>query len=1102
VQDKGGRCRPSIQVGGGGHDTSEVTSPGSIDNVKWNKLTKYNRNKTESGTSEQTMDKQEMDVNDAAYEEEEVDVNVDMEGVQIKPGLRVEEDPNVAIQVPVFISCQNVVEGIAFYERVKEVCVSEEAVGAAINGESLEEMTMDDYVKLFIKQVWVVKDDDGGITHQNSKCVQYIDTTVNKYVGRKQRLEATKKKYIFPVNSTPYITRELDEKKRERNTTENQPNGGLNPDGNAREIGSSAQEEKHKPSSTLYTDSNTYIMVVKIHKATLNMNDRYRRTVKISVWVRSPLSACSQLREVKTKERCWNGIGNTKNLYATTAHDKNCKCNNDTDNPCTLYIGKCRFWTKELITLTITNQAKQTLFGNAGPTKMKEAGRVECSPLDGISEEAKAYLIDGLKVSEEEVEALDMETTIKYTIERRVENFKARVALQMSTTKWVERADLGQWLEDLAEAIANQADVQISEIFLKTKMQKKGMPLIEGWNGEAVTAWTEAGNPTVLTYAFIQVLVFAKTPEAEVKLGYLTGTQGQTVNQITLDNGSDLVKGASFVVAHNLNDLTMALYQRRTAEKLDTEDNFRRKVTMVMSAIGAMQFKNINWKSPTETNWENVIHSLEDTLKENILYVIDPNRKKMTITLNGDNPGRTMAMVSAEMLENGLFTTLAGLGVHATPANLPSMGACTDKQRAVYAELGYNPGIIGAGGQHKSTMESSGRQYAPKPMLAPVELPNMEEEDAKFETITSEVRRSKSKRQNKYNTYKLTDASTDIHTGDTQSPRSRARAKDRLPMPTTHGTACGRGRARCRAHQAWDMVKLIGITPKLGLRRRWAMLNKTVDTLAGTQTWTRRAPEHTAHGRTNTRCLHPRDPALGKVREQVDAVAEKGKEKEQAVNAVPTGAILTSGGRGGTDSDAAEDGEERVCSEMQKLELTLKRLDCPGRSECWKSVKGDEEPGKQTLHLTETWSRTSTMRIATVKPWHGMAINGKCAYQSMIAAIGNDSLAYKSHYKQLKRNTFIAPRRAPNLQRLPKLLAKFPVDMADKSAREKIQNDGQMLQNYEEQRDWVKWGLTHGDRAAIECKATYLHADIVERAAPTEHGDAGKENGRRVYDVR
>jgi hypothetical protein len=193
---------------------------------------------------------------------------------------------------------------------------------------------------------------------------------------------------------------------------------------------------------------------------------------------------------------------------------------------------------------------------------------------------------------------------------------------------------------------------------------------------------------------------------------------------------------------------------------------------------------------------------------------------------------------------------------------------------------------------------------------------------------------------------------------------------------------------------------------------------------------------------------------------------------------------------------------KRVCSEMQKLELTLKRLDCPGRSECWKSVKGDEEPGKQTLHLTETWSRTSTMRIATVKPWHGMAINGKCAYQSMIAAIGNDSLAYKSHYKQLKRNTFIAPRRAPNLQRLPKLLAKFPVDMADKSAREKIQNDGQMLQNYEEQRDWVKWGLTHGDRAAIECKATYLHADIVERAAPTEHGDAGKENGRRVYDVR
>ena len=79
---------------------------------------------------------------------------------------------------------------------------------------------------------------------------------------------------------------------------------------------------------------------------------------------------------------------------------------------------------------------------------------------------------------------------------------------------------------------------------------------------------------------------------------------------------------------------------------------------------------------------------------------------------------------------------------------------------------------------------------------------------------------------------------------------------------------------------------------------------------------TQGAPEHTVHGRTNTRCGHPRDPALGKVREQVDAVAEKGKEKEQAVNAVPTGAILTSGGRGGTDSDVAEDGEERVCSEV------------------------------------------------------------------------------------------------------------------------------------------------------------------------------------------
>jgi hypothetical protein len=58
------------------------------------------------------------------------------------------------------------------------------------------------------------------------------------------------------------------------------------------------------------------------------------------------------------------------------------------------------------------------------------------------------------------------------------------------------------------------------------------------------------------------------------------------------------------------------------------------------------------------------------------------------------------------------------------------------------------------------------------------------------------------------------------------------------------------------------------------------------------------------------------------------------------------------------------------------------------------------------------------------------------------------------------------------------------------------------LQNYEEQRDWVKWGLTHGGRAAIECKAAYLHADAVERAVPPEHGDAGKENGRIVYDVR
>jgi hypothetical protein len=245
-----------------------------------------------------------MGENDAEYGGDGNGVNVGMEGIQINPGLRVDEDPNVAVQVPLFLSCQNVVVAIAFLERMKEVCVSEETVGAAINGESLEDMALDDHVKLFKKQIWVVKDDNGGITHQNSKWAQYIDIIVNKYVGRKQRLEATTKKYISPVNSTPYIIRELDDKKRERTTTENQPNGGLNPDGNAREIGSPTREEKHKPSSTLSEDSNTYIMVVKIHKATLHMNDRYRRIVNISVWVRSPLSAYSQLREVKTKEKC------------------------------------------------------------------------------------------------------------------------------------------------------------------------------------------------------------------------------------------------------------------------------------------------------------------------------------------------------------------------------------------------------------------------------------------------------------------------------------------------------------------------------------------------------------------------------------------------------------------------------------------------------------------------------------------------------------------------------------------------------------------------------------------------------------------------------
>ena len=38
------------------------------------------------------------------------------------------------------------------------------------------------------------------------------------------------------------------------------------------------------------------------------------------------------------------------------------------------------------------------------------------------------------------------------------------------------------------------------------------------------------------------------------------------------------------------------------------------------------------------------------------------------------------------------------------------------------------------------------------------------------------------------------------------------------------------------------------------------------------------------------------------------------------------------------------------------------------------------------------------------------------------------------------------------------------------------------LQIYEEKREWSRWGLLHGGRAAIECKADKLRADAVERA--------------------
>jgi hypothetical protein len=146
-----------------------VTSPSSIDNEKkWNKLTQYNRNKTESGKSEQTM-AENIGEDDAGYGGEGHGGNMGMEGIQIKPGLRVDVDPNVGVQVPMFLSCQDVVVATAFFERTKEVCVSEAVVGAAINGESLEEMTLNDYVKLFKLQIWVVKDDSGGITHTRTQ---------------------------------------------------------------------------------------------------------------------------------------------------------------------------------------------------------------------------------------------------------------------------------------------------------------------------------------------------------------------------------------------------------------------------------------------------------------------------------------------------------------------------------------------------------------------------------------------------------------------------------------------------------------------------------------------------------------------------------------------------------------------------------------------------------------------------------------------------------------------------------------------------------------------------------------------------------------------
>ena len=48
-----------------------------------------------------------------------------------------------------------------------------------------------------------------------------------------------------------------------------------------------------------------------------------------------------------------------------------------------------------------------------------------------------------------------------------------------------------------------------------------------------------------------------------------------------------------------------------------------------------------------------------------------------------------------------------------------------------------------------------------------------------------------------------------------------------------------------------------------------------------------------------------------------------------------------------------------------------------------------------------------------------------------------------------------------------------------KEAMSKLSCD---LQSYEEKREWARWGLVHGGRAAMECRADMLMADAVERA--------------------